>query len=279
MTGQLYCAGWAVWDVRLRVESFPPTQARTRILERREDVGGPAAVAALAAASLGTPAHLLSHTGGEAGAKIRARLEALGGVLAFPPTPNFSTPIYTVLVAPDGERFIFREALPEPALPAELPELSAEDVLLLDCRAPKLALRLAEQAHRVGARVVLDLDRDEPDAWRLAELSSHVIADEALTEQLGSYAALRSRLPAAEVVASTLGAKGVQTESGLIPAYPVKVTDSTGAGDVFHGAYAAALLGQHPDPFRYAAAAAAVRCQSGELPTPRTVQTLMETQP
>ncbi len=32
-----------------------------------------------------------------------------------------------------------------------------------------------------------------------------------------------------------------------------------------------------PDPFRYAAAAAAVRCRSGDLPTPQTVQSLMET--
>ena len=196
--------------------------------------------------------------------------------MVMPPTPDFTTPIYTVLVAPDGERFIFREALPEPAVPAELPTLTANDVLLLDCRAPKLALTLAEQARNIGARVVLDFDRDEPEAWQLAALSSHVIADEALTEQLGGFTALRSRLPAAEVVASTLGAKGVQTESGLIPAYPVKVTDSTGAGDVFHGAYAAALLNLHPDPFRYAAAAAAVRCRSGDLPTPEAVKTLME---
>ncbi|GAA4000507.1 sulfofructose kinase [Deinococcus rubellus] len=276
--GRLYCAGWAVWDVRLRVESFPPTSARTRVLERREDVGGPATVAALAAASLGTPALLLAHTGGDAGEKIRARLEALGGQAVLGATPDFITPIYTVLVAPDGERFIFREALPEPAVPDELPQLGAEDVLLLDCRAPRLALKLAHQAHDIGARVVLDFDRDEPEAWQLAELSSHIVADEALTMQLGGFAALRSRLPNAEVVAATLGAAGVQTVTERIPAYRVDVLDSTGAGDVFHGAYAAALLNRHPAPFRYAAAAAAVRCRSGDLPTPQTVLSLMESQ-
>ena len=137
--GRLYCAGWAVWDVRLKGETFPPTSARTRVLERREDVGGPATVAALAAASLGIPARLIAHTGGDAGEKIRARLPALGGQALLGATPDFTTPVYTVLVAPDGERFIFREALPEPAVPAELPRLGAQDVLLLDCRAPRLA--------------------------------------------------------------------------------------------------------------------------------------------
>ena len=171
MKGQsrLYCAGWAVWDVRLRVETFPPTSARTRVLERREDVGGPATVAALAAASLGTPAALIAHTGGDAGEKIRARLEALGGQAVLGATPNFNTPVYTVLVAPDGERFIFREALPEPTVPAGLPRLGAEDVRLPDCRAPNLALALARQAHDVGARVMLDFDRDETEAWQRAE--------------------------------------------------------------------------------------------------------------
>lgn len=276
--GHLYCVGWAVWDVRLRVETFPPTAARTRVLERREDVGGPATVAALAAASLGTPAALIAHTGGDAGEKVRARLEALGGQAVLGATPDFTTPVYTVLVAPDGERFIFREALPEPAVPAELPNLSVEDVLLLDCRAPILAQKMAQQAQEVGAKVVLDFDRDEPEAWHLAELSSYIIADEALTQHLGGFAALRSRLPNAQVIAATLGAVGVQTETELIPAYRVNVLDSTGAGDVFHGAYAAALLNQYPDPFRYAAAAAAVRCQTGDLPTPQAVQSLMESQ-
>ena len=69
-------------------------------------------------------------------------------------------------------------------------------------------------------------------------------------------------------MAATLGAAGVHTETELIPAYRVKVLDSTGAGDVFHGAYAAALLYEHPEPFRYAAAAAAVRCQAATCPPP-----------
>jgi sulfofructose kinase len=51
-------------------------------------------------------------------------------------------------------------------------------------------------------------------------------------------------------------------ENGRFPAYPVTVVDSTGAGDAFHGAFAAALAqGQSwHNILRTASAAAALCC-------------------
>ncbi len=275
--GRLYCAGWACWDRRLRVETFPPATARTRVLERTEDAGGIATVAALAAASLGAPTSLIAHTGDdEAGQLIRQRLLDLGGEFTLGATPDFATPMNTIIVAPDGERFIFREAADEPPVPELLPQLTTRDVVLLDCRAPLLALAVAQLARQAGTRVVLDLDRDEVAGWEIARLSTHVITDETLCQQLGGLKALHDRLPGATVVAATLGGAGVETLSGRIPACQVTVKDSTGAGDVFHGAYAAALLKQLPHPFQFAAAAAALRCQTASLPTRSETLALME---
>jgi len=55
--------------------------------------------------------------------------------------------------------------------------------------------------------------------------------------------------------------KGV--ESGSLPAFPVEAVDSTGAGDAFHGAYAAALALDMPwlDTLRFASAAGAACCE------------------
>ena len=64
----------------------------------------------------------------------------------------------------------------------------------------------------------------------------------------------------------TLGAKGcvglVDGQFYELPSFPVKVRDSTGAGDVFHGAYLAALLEgmPHPECARYAGAVSAIKC-------------------
>jgi len=74
-------------------------------------------------------------------------------------------------------------------------------------------------------------------------------------------------------VAVTCGAKGcyyVTSENPAAPrhqpAFKVQAVDTTGCGDVFHGAYAAALARgmSAPDRIRFAAAAAALKAtQSG----------------
>jgi sulfofructose kinase len=68
------------------------------------------------------------------------------------------------------------------------------------------------------------------------------------------------------VVAVTRGHDGVSwIENGGLhrqPAYPVDAVDTTGAGDVFHGAYAFALGAglATGDAVRFAAATAALKC-------------------
>jgi sulfofructose kinase len=67
-----------------------------------------------------------------------------------------------------------------------------------------------------------------------------------------------------------------------IPAPVIKARDSNGAGDVFHGAYTAALaLGQTVvDAARFASATAALKCSNGggweALPDRESVNALMK---
>ena len=70
-----------------------------------------------------------------------------------------------------------------------------------------------------------------------------------------------------KVVAVTLGAQGAvfccANEVFLSPAFPVDVIDTTGAGDVFHGAYIYGLLQgwRTPETAQFANACAAMKCQ------------------
>jgi sugar/nucleoside kinase (ribokinase family) len=52
-------------------------------------------------------------------------------------------------------------------------------------------------------------------------------------------------------------------EPFIQPAFPVNVVDTTGCGDVFHGAYAAALAANFPleKRLKFASAAAALKAQ------------------
>ncbi|RIH89294.1 PfkB family carbohydrate kinase [Calidithermus roseus] len=268
--------GWACLDQRFYLERFPPTHSRTPVRAFRQAIGGPAAVAAQAVARLGGEALLLSRRGSDTvGESLEAALRAEGVRTRF--TLGQETPISAVLVAPDGERYIFPYRPDLPAEPDWDPEVVLEGVgaVLLDHRWVLAGLRLAQAARARGIPVVLDLDHDRPEAWELVPLASHVVASEELARHLGGVEALLGRIPGWAAV--TLGAEGVRHRRGQIPAFRVEVRDSTGAGDVYHGAFALGLaegMGEE-GALRFAAAVAALHVQNGEPPGRREVEALL----
>ena len=268
--------GWACLDQRFYVEHFPPTHSRTPTTAHRETLGGPATVAAVAVARLGGEAVLLSRRGADPSGEQLERLLKTENVQAHF-TLGARTPVSGVLVGPDGERYIFpyRGDLPT------APNWKAEDMLegvqavLLDHRWPEAGLEIAKVARVKGIPVVLDLDHDRPEAWQLAEHSSHIVASEELMNQVGSYQALQARLKAWTAV--TLGPEGVRHPTGHVAAFKVAVKDSTGAGDVFHGAFALAIAESQSevDALRFAAAVSALHVQNGEPPRREAVNTML----
>jgi len=70
----------------------------------------------------------------------------------------------------------------------------------------------------------------------------------------------------------TLGERGV-FDGELRPAFRVEAVDSVGAGDTFVGAFVVALAEGHPDPVRFAQAAAALQVQRrGAMAVPTRVE-------
>jgi sulfofructose kinase len=72
-------------------------------------------------------------------------------------------------------------------------------------------------------------------------------------------------------------ARGGAAAARRVPAFPVEASDTTGAGDVFHGAYALALAEGRgvPEAMRFAAAAGALRARDGETPRRAAVEALL----
>ncbi|MGI6077657.1 MAG: carbohydrate kinase family protein [Fastidiosipilaceae bacterium] len=128
-----------------------------------------------------------------------------------------------------------------------------------------------------GIKTFMDSDnlRQGEEVFPYLHLVDYYIASEELYESLYNEppagTSLRSRCLEMQqinrgVVIFTLGSRGLAgaDENGYftMPAFDVEVVDTTGAGDVFHGAYLAALLKNY-DPreaARYASAAAAIKC-------------------
>jgi sulfofructose kinase len=279
---KILTVGWANLDQRYYVEEFPPRASRTGVRAYRETIGGPAAVAALAVARLGGVAHLLSRRGDDAaGERLQELLEAEGVKTHF--QLGAATPVSAVLVTPEGERFIFpyRPALPEELLLSQEDLLGEARALLLDGRWATAGYRLGQAARARGLPVVLDLDRDREEDWRLIQVATHVVASEELALKKGGVDVLLAQLQALEVFAAvTLGAEGVAYAGGRVAAHKVHVRDTTGAGDVFHGAFTLAVAeGQTElEALEFASAVAALHCANAAPPHRNELEAFLASQ-
>jgi len=266
--------GLCVLDLVLRVERFEWKTARLRYDRCVEAGGGMAATAVVQAARLGCPADLLSLVGDDTdGRRLRGELRAAGvrtrGLLL---SPRLATTRCVVLVRRrDGERrFVVpdRRALEAAAPRFDLSPVRRGAFLLVDGHFPEQALAAARRARAVGAVVIGDFHRLGPAARRLLPWIDYPIVAEELARELagGARAAigvLRRRWGGVPVV--TQGERGgLYWHDGRIrrfAATPVRVVDTTGAGDAFHGAFAAGLAHGLALPAAIALAGrAAARC-------------------
>ncbi len=162
-------------------------------------------------------------------------------------------------------------------IPAEA--VATADAVLIDGRWPEGGLRVARLARQRGIPVVHDFDQNRPEIWEIARTATHVIADEDLSVAQGGVDTLIRKIEDGGAWgAVTLGDRGVAYSGGRLAAFPVTAVDSTGAGDVFHGAFALALAqGRREfEALRFSCAAGARHCELGRVPDLSEVQALLQ---
>ncbi len=157
-------------------------------------------------------------------------------------------------------------------------DVIAGKVLFVDGFQVAAAIRAAEYARKEGMAILMDAELTPPENDRLAALSTHVVASlrfaQSRVGKCDFQTAARKyfrKLSAADpdkVVAVTSGAKGSYFvwRGGEFhqPAFkPPKIVDTTGCGDVFHGAFAYALSQEMElkKAAELAAAVAALKCR------------------
>jgi sulfofructose kinase len=123
--------------------------------------------------------------------------------------------------------------------------------LLIDGRDIEANLFLCKWAKRKGAEIILDVGSQRNKIERLFPLVDYLVASKNFafpyTKLKNPYSAGKRLLKFGfKAVIITLGEKGAffinQEISFYQPGFKVKVVDTTGAGDVFHGAFIYGLL-------------------------------------
>jgi sulfofructose kinase len=258
--------GLCTVDLIQRVQDLPAPGEKVQSLSVEIAAGGPATNAAVAIAALGGRARLVTVLGAHPLARLAAEDLSSNGVTVNDvlPTRNAPPPVSAVSVrTSDGERTVVSHNAKGVAAPPAV-DLSGAAALLLDGHHPTLALEAARKARAHGIPVVLDAGSWKPT---LPDLLPYV-------DICACSAAFQAPTPlTTPVVIRTNGPNPVtwSTNQTTGEVLPPKATprDTTGAGDVWHGAFtlAVARLGrvptqtELPSAIEYANQAAAIRIQ------------------
>lgn len=254
--------GMCCLDVVIKLGEMPTWERGGQVTGFAIQGGGPAGTAMAAAARLGAKSGYIGPFGNDAQGNMKADILRTQGVdVSRAVTQDHpERQIAIVYVHEDSaERVfapladLFSQRLEPEQL--DLKYLSQAAYLLLDGFYPEAAIRASHCMHTHGKKVVLDMEKPadgiKARISELVRLSDILICGEGGLAYLSGQKDLPSAAQAVlemgpEVIVETRGHAGCHTFSGQdrfhTHAFRVPAVNTTGAGDVFHGAYIAGLL-------------------------------------
>lgn len=273
----IICVGHAALDRIYRIDQFPTAPTKIRALEHIESGGGMAANAAATIATLGGKVELWSRVGDDdAGASIKAGLKRVGvDVRHLETFDGGRSSTSAILVDAAGERLIVgTRDINMPSATSWLPleRVAKAPVILADLRWLEAVRASFQEARKVSTPTVLDADLGARAAMtEILGLTDYAIFSEAALQEFLPGLDQKARLDRILLMGPrhagvTLGAKGYAWRDtfggGSCCGFQVDVTDTTGAGDTFHGAFAMMLADGHPiaECARFSCAVAAMKC-------------------
>ena len=255
--GKILCIGQSAYDITIPLSEPIVENQKYRIEQKLECGGGPAFNASCLCGMWGAGVCLISRIGtDDYGGKLRKIAEENRVDLSFLiPDDEIETPhSYIFSNGANGSRTLFNFPGRKKETEYELPEAEV-DVILRDGHEPDISLDAIRKYPQAVSLV--DAGTCRNTTLRVAKEVDYLVCSEDFARQytgktidLDAWESCERIFREIEEINGkyavvTLGEKGLLYRDGgdikKLPAYPVEAVDKTGAGDIFHGAFAYGL--------------------------------------
>lgn len=251
---KILCIGHSSYDITVPVESFPVENTKYRLQKAAEGGGGPASNAAYLLGKWGTEVFYSGVIGNDVfGQRIKKELESVKvDTHLVETTYQNDTPISLILVnQANGSRTLFNIA--DKYVPLSKHDVDLiPDIVLVDGHDYVASKEILDKYSKSIS--VIDAGRITPELLDLCKRCQYIVCSKGFAETVTGmkfdfnnkstlvqiYQMLADKYEG-KVVVITLEENGaLYSVNGIIklmPALKVEAKDTTGAGDIFHGAF------------------------------------------
>jgi sulfofructose kinase len=281
-------------DTIIRLPHFPTLDSKVEISSVELKAGGQVASAMVACQRWGLRARYIGKIGDDSAGDFQRREMTREGVEAhwIVARGRSSQTSFILVDEISGERTVLWKRDPSIALqPDDLKKdfILNSAALLVDGHDTSAAACAVHWAHKENIPVVGDFDNLYRRVEEVLQYTDYAIVSKEFPQRLTGQSNLLISLPEmlaifkCRLTAATMGRLGAiawdGTRFSLCPGFKVNAVDTTGAGDIFHGAFLYGLLQKWPiqATLEFSCAAAALNCTAvGARGNIATVQAINE---
>ena len=266
-------------DTVIRLPRFPTVDSKVEVTSSEVKAGGQVASAMVACRRWGLDTRYVGKIGDDdAGRFQMAEMQREGVEAHWITAANcMSQTAYILVDEPTGERTVLWKREPKVALhPSDIRRewIEGAQVLLVDGHDTAAATQAARWAREARIPVVADFDNLYPGVEALLQFVDFPITSKDFPEHLTGEKSLLNSLPKifskfkCSLAGATIGRLGALVWDGsrflICPGFRVNAVDTTGAGDVFHGAllYGLVQYWKVEEILEFSCAAAALNCEA-----------------